>query len=264
MIDKTKILAIAELTFRKIKELPFMILMLFAVVIGYCVSEMGSISFREDDLLLSGLIAAGNGHTPLAGFLLILIVTMLLAVFSGATEIPRDIESRMVMLMLSKPVERLEYLLGKYIGITAICVLFFFIASVSLTFSHSIISEEAINPVFIVRQYLLLLAIFPLVAIAITVSLFFNDISAIIVTVIYLLFSIAISAATLFVEMLPKSLHVTSGIYFLYYFVPNFFYFFHSSQIIGFIPLAMFVYSASITTVFLMIANFRINSRDLI
>ena len=40
----------------------------------------------------------------------------LVGVFTGATEIPRDVSSRMIAVLLSKPISRGRYLAGKYLG----------------------------------------------------------------------------------------------------------------------------------------------------
>jgi ABC-type Na+ efflux pump permease subunit len=45
------------------------------------------------------------------------IITLLMAIFLGVALIPPDIERRTVFTILSKPVERGEFLLGKYLGL---------------------------------------------------------------------------------------------------------------------------------------------------
>jgi ABC-type transport system involved in multi-copper enzyme maturation permease subunit len=46
---------------------------------------------------------------PLAGMLIVIVM--------GATEIPRDIDTRTIMILLSKPLTKIDYLLGKYVGL---------------------------------------------------------------------------------------------------------------------------------------------------
>lgn len=45
------------------------------------------------------------------------IITLLMAIFLGVALIPPDIERRTIFTILSKPVDRAEFLLGKYLGL---------------------------------------------------------------------------------------------------------------------------------------------------
>ncbi len=264
MFDLEKILAISELTFRKVKEPAFMLLFVVAGVIGYCVSEIGNLLFSDSDVLLAGMIATEHGTSLRGGVLLIFTLSLLVAVFSGATDIPRDIESRMVMLILAKPVKRHEYLLGKFIGILTICIVFFMIAFSVASIAHVIKSGEFFPLNVLIRQLFLILAFFPFVAMTIVISTYLSDISAMIVTVLFLIFSIVISGVMTLVEMLPKSIDTTSIIYLVYYFFPNYFYFLHSFNNFGFVAFSLVIYSLSISTIFLLIASNRLKNRDMI
>jgi Cu-processing system permease protein len=53
----------------------------------------------------------------------IIAMTILITIFLGVTLIPPDIERRTIFTVLSKPVNRLEYILGKYLGL---CLTLFF------------------------------------------------------------------------------------------------------------------------------------------
>lgn len=259
-----KIFAISEITLKKAKEPAFSLLFLIAAVLGYCVSEMEVLSFQRDDASLATILSMEHGTPLLASFTLILLMTLLVAVFSGATDIPRDIESRMIMLLLGKPIKRGEYLLGKYLGIVAICLLFFGVASVTAIFSHFIKSGQIFGFSVLFRQCFLILAIFPFIAMTMMISTFLSDIGAMIVTAVYLMFSISMSAMSIFVDMLPKSLGVASYVHVIAYFFPNYFYYFNSFRLLGLIPISLIIYSFSITVIFLMIAAIRLNNRDLL
>lgn len=50
----------------------------------------------------------------------VLFFGMLLCIFVGAFLIPREVEARTIYALLSKPVKRLEFVLGKYVGALAI------------------------------------------------------------------------------------------------------------------------------------------------
>jgi ABC-type transport system involved in multi-copper enzyme maturation permease subunit len=47
----------------------------------------------------------------------IIIMTLLMAIFLGVALVPPEIERRTIFTILSKPVDRLEFLIGKYLGL---------------------------------------------------------------------------------------------------------------------------------------------------
>jgi ABC-type transport system involved in multi-copper enzyme maturation permease subunit len=259
-----KIFGIFEMTVKKIKEPAFMLLFALAAFIGYCVSEMEALSFQEDHGILFGLISLEQGETLLAGFVIILFMSLIVAIFAGSSDIPKDIDSRMIMLILGKPITRIQYLIGKYLGIVCICLLFFFIAAISTVISHLAKTGEMFSFALLFRQCFLVLALFPFVAITMMISTFLSDISAMIVSTVYLALSVFISAISVFVDMLPRSLEVVSVVHVVAYFFPNFFYFFNSFKFVGVVVFSLFFYSLSMTVVFLMIAAARLNKRDMI
>jgi ABC-type transport system involved in multi-copper enzyme maturation permease subunit len=259
-----RILAIAELTFRKLKEPAFILLFIFAAAAAYNISEMEVLSFQKDNLILSELLSSGKGTPPLTSFLFITSMTLLLGIFAGATDIPRDIESRMISVLVGKPIRRTEYLIGKYVGLCLMCIVFFFIAAISANVGHLIKTGHLYPLQLITRQLLLVLSIFPFVAMTVMFSCFFNDVAAMIMASVYLIFSVFFSAIPLIVEMLPKSVSVTSYLYFIYYLFPNFFFYFQTYKIIGLISISLIIYSFSVSVLFLLIASIRINSRDML
>lgn len=259
-----KILAISEMTFKKAKEPAFSLLFIIAAAVGYCVSEMEVLSFQKDDATLGTILSLEKGTPLLAGFTMILLMTLLVAIFSGATDIPRDIESRMIMIILSKPIKRGEYLLGKYIGIVVTCLTFFILAFIVAVIAHLFKAGEFYGFTLMIRQLFLIFAIFPFVAMTMMISTFLSDIGAMILTAVYLMFSVSLSAMSIFVDMLPKSLGVASYIHVIAYFFPNFFYFLNSFQLFGLVAISVIIYSISLTVLFLMIATLRLNNRDVI
>ena len=259
-----KIFAIFELTVKKVKEPAFSILFVIAALVGYSVSGMGQLSFEQSGDVMFGLISLEQGAPLQIGFVVILLMTLIVAVFGGATDIPKDIDSRMIMLILAKPVRRVEYLLGKYLGIVAICVVFFFVASIAACVSYAIDHEQMLSFAVVVRQLMLVLLIFPFVAMTMMISAYLSDISAMIVTIIYLIMSVCISAFSVLIDMLPKSLEVVSVIHLFSYFVPNYFYFFSSFKYLGAVIVALILYAFSMTVIFLSIAAYRLNKRDML
>ena len=258
-----KILAVSELTFRKIKEPAYSMLLMLAIAMGYFVSEMEAISFQNDDLL-SGLVSADQGPAVLSGFVFMIILTLLIGVFSGATDLPRDIDSRMIMIILSKPISRMQYLFGKFIGIVGICFLFYMLSFASAVVTHIVCTGACYSFAIIIRQMMLALIILPFVAMTVTISTFLSDISAMIVTVVYLIFSLSLSTLAILIALLPKGMSTGSAVFLLYYFFPNYFYFIHSFKLIGLVSFSLLVYTLSTTAIFLLIATHRMKTRDML
>jgi ABC-type transport system involved in multi-copper enzyme maturation permease subunit len=259
-----KIFGVFEITVKKMKEPAFALLLVIAAVIGACVSEMDALTSAQGNSFLLGLISLEQGAPLLSGFVVILFMTVIVAVFSGATDIPKDIESRTIMHLLTKPVKRIEYICGKFLGILAICICFFLLAGITAAVVHWAKTGQVYPAATLIRQSILLLALFPLVAMTIMISTFLSDISAMIITTVYIFFSIIVSAVSVFVDMLPKSLEIVSVVHIAAYFFPNFFYFFNSCRFSGIVLPALIFYSLSITAIFLIIASFQMNRRDLI
>jgi ABC-type transport system involved in multi-copper enzyme maturation permease subunit len=261
---RDRLAAIIHLTLIKLREPAFLLMALLAIGIGYWVSEMEVLSVQDDHEIFTYLLVAGDGYPVLAGFLIILATTLLLAVFIGATDIPRDIEGRIVTFILGKPVYRVEYLLGKYLGICLICVIFFALASGSAVLGHLVRSGGFYPFGLMLRQCLLLLVVFPFVAMTMMFSCFFSDLSAMIISAIYLVFALFVNTIPLLAEMLPDSIGIDAYLYMFYYWFPNYLYFLQNFRLLGLVFPAMVLYSASMSALFLMIAAVRINLRDMI
>ncbi len=260
---RDRITAIIHLTLIKLREPAFLLMAALALGIGYWVSEMEVLSVQDENEILARLLVAGGGTPVLAGFLIILATTLLLAVFVGATDIPRDIEGRIVTFILGKPVYRTEYLIGKYLGICTICILFFLIASGAAVVGHLVRTGGIYPLALLLRQGALILAVFPFVAMTMMFSCFLNDLSAMILSALYVIFSLFVGTIPILAEMLPKSIGIDAYLYMFYYWFPNYLYFLQNVSIVGLVLPAMAVYAASISIIFLMVAAARLNARDL-
>ncbi len=68
----------------------------------------------------------------------IIIITMLMAIFLGVSLVPPDIERRTIFTILSKPVTRLEFLIGKYLGLCLTMLVSLTLLSVMFLISYAI------------------------------------------------------------------------------------------------------------------------------
>jgi Cu-processing system permease protein len=68
----------------------------------------------------------------------IVIITMLMAIFLGVALVPPEIERRTIFTILSKPVDRLEFLIGKFLGLALTLFINLFFLSLMFIISYSI------------------------------------------------------------------------------------------------------------------------------
>lgn len=68
----------------------------------------------------------------------IVIITMLMAIFLGVALVPPEIERRTIFTILSKPVDRLEFLIGKFLGLALTLFINLFFLSLMFLLSYAI------------------------------------------------------------------------------------------------------------------------------
>jgi ABC-type transport system involved in multi-copper enzyme maturation permease subunit len=68
----------------------------------------------------------------------IIIITLLMAIFLGVALVPPEIERRTIFTILSKPVDRLEFLIGKFLGLSLTLLINLFFLSVMFLLSYAI------------------------------------------------------------------------------------------------------------------------------
>ena len=258
--------AIAELTIKKMRQVAFFLLFLFAILIGYCVADMDTIATQiTGESILSHLVNEKSVNQPvLTSTVCAFFVSLLFACFSGAAEIPREISSGQIQLLLTKPLSRTAYMFGKYIGILVICLVFFITTEVTVFLTQYFSKGETYSLSLIFRQFQLTLAYLPFVAIIVALSCFVGDIAAIIITVVYILFSMLFNMIPIIIAMLPRGVagEVENQIYILYYFFPNCIFYFIDYKAWGLVSVSLLLYSLSIAGIFLLIAAYRLNHMD--
>ncbi len=107
------IFILAKITFQEMIREKFFIVVVFASLILLAISLLlGSLSFAEQKRILVDL---GFGVIELSG--------LGIALFSGAFLITREIEKQTCLLLLSKPLSRGQFLVGKWLGLTFLITL---------------------------------------------------------------------------------------------------------------------------------------------
>jgi Cu-processing system permease protein len=102
-----KIRIISFTTFRELIREKFFLVIVFVAVFLLALSLLlGELTFDESQKILADV-----------GFLAIQIASLGIALFTGSTMLSREIEKQTCLLMLSRPITRTEFLLGKFFGI---------------------------------------------------------------------------------------------------------------------------------------------------
>ncbi len=103
-------LAIAKNTFTElVRQKVFFFLLIFALLIIGNSAFMAKFSFQEQFQMLKDISLGAMS-----------VFTSLIAILATANFLPKDMEDRTIYTLLSKPVPRYQYLLGKLLGIIAL------------------------------------------------------------------------------------------------------------------------------------------------
>lgn len=103
----SKIFVLAKTTLREmIREKIFMVVVLIALALIGLSFLLGALSFAEQEKILTDF-----------GFLAIQIGSLGIALFSGSYLLAKEIEKQTCLLILSRPVSRDEFIVGKFLGV---------------------------------------------------------------------------------------------------------------------------------------------------
>lgn len=105
-MDLHVVLTIGEYAFRRVITGWFLRLLMGSVVVALLILFMGGPDPRESLVSHRDLVLE-----------IVTIAVMTLVVTMGATEIPQDISTRTLLIVLSKPVNKSEFVLGKFAGL---------------------------------------------------------------------------------------------------------------------------------------------------
>ncbi|MFC1581956.1 ABC transporter permease [Planctomycetota bacterium] len=153
------LVALAKVTFlESLRNRTMYILLLFGLVFVVLAKTLGYISSGDPEKMI--LMAGLNGMT-LFGFII--------ALFSGMSLIQKELSQRTVYTILSKPVDRYQFILGKYIGLMALYALI--VALMGLIFVIFFKWEGGELTIEILYYLILLLAELSLVT---TIAIFFS------------------------------------------------------------------------------------------
>lgn len=105
-----KIWALARTTLREmLREKVFLVVVLIAVALLALSFLLGALSFAEQKKILTDF-----------GFLAVQVALMGVSLFSGSYLLAKEIEKQTCLLILSRPVSREQFILGKIFGVLAL------------------------------------------------------------------------------------------------------------------------------------------------
>ena len=159
--------AITLLSIKRMKEPAFFIFLSITLVISYFMADLDPLTQQvSGDSIFAQVLDAGRSSQPLlsASFVMF-IVCAVLGGFLGASEIPRDISSDLILIILSKPIKKIDYMLGKYFGMLIVCACLFVISEAVIYVTHYINTKELYSMMLMLKQLYLLLAFIPYCAI---------------------------------------------------------------------------------------------------
>lgn len=252
-------------TMARLREPAFLIVFFVGCIISYLFSQVGS--FEVTNARSAEIIEATADpalQNVLLGTVLLTVLGMLITVFIAASEVPRDISSRMIAIYLSKPVSRAGYLFGKFIGSLSIGLTFAAIWITIMVVRRYFFSEieDPLTTRVLVNQYFCLLMLVPTCAVSVAISCYFSDVLAMILTCIYVLLSFFVAGIPYIIKVLADDLLVKVALLPPYYLLPNLSYFVRTQQS----PMeyiSLLVYTVSITGIFLMIGRAGFNRGDI-
>ncbi|HMO37738.1 MAG TPA: ABC transporter permease, partial [Gemmatales bacterium] len=124
----TKMMAVAQAAYKEtIRQPLFWFLLIFMIFVMGLSIFLPYYTFGEDLKMLKELQLSG-----------ILLPPLILTLFTAAISVAEEIEGRTAVTLLSKPVARRDFLIGKYLGILAAALLMILILTIFMGWSINI------------------------------------------------------------------------------------------------------------------------------
>ncbi len=136
LLAPLRIVAIGRNTFTElVRQKVFYFLLLFALLVIGNSAFVSKFSFQEEFQMLKDVALGAMS-----------VFLCLLAILTTAMLLPRDLEDRTIFTILSKPVPRYEYLLGKLLGVLILLtfsalIMGLFFLGVLLLWEQSVLAE---------------------------------------------------------------------------------------------------------------------------
>lgn len=145
-----KILTIAGLTFREmIREKLVMVIAVLAIFLTGVGLLLGQMSFAEQERILADL-----------GFAVTELSACALSLFVGAQLIAKEVERQTCLLLLSRPLSRTQFLLGKALGLAGLLLLLVMalqiLIAILVGFRNTVMPALVIGSSIVLKSWILL------------------------------------------------------------------------------------------------------------
>ena len=249
-------LTIARFTFLRIFEPAFFFLIIFGTVISYVTSGTQTL-----DLSFFSEFTSDEKNNLDMGALIVIMLSSIIAIFVGSTEIPRDLNTRMINILLSKPISRKKYVMGRFLGTWALTAgLYTFWITVLGVFRYLNLPDLFEFKSFGLN-FLYIVSLAPISAVAVTISTFLDDVPAMIVSFLFISISFTMGSVPIIIKVFPNEF--ANLILLFYYLLPNFTYLFRSFEAFYQI-LAFLCYCMTMSVIFIKIGTTHFDERDLL
>jgi ABC-type transport system involved in multi-copper enzyme maturation permease subunit len=204
--------AVAANTFREtVRERVLYNLVFFAILMTLCGVLLGELSIRQDEKIIKDI-----------GFAAMDVFGLLIALFIGVGLVNKEVERRSLYPLLSKPLDRDEFLIGKFAGLSLTLLVNISLMTAGLYLTLLATGRE-VSPALLEAIYPIFLGLLLVVALAV---LFSTLTSAPLAAV----FTFGLALAGRYSDVVQHMREVAPGapqwlVTFLYWVIPNFRYF---------------------------------------
>ncbi len=205
-----RILAVASNSFREsVRERVLYNLVFFAILMTLSGSLMSRLSVRQDDKIIKDL-----------GLASVEVFGTLIAMFVGVALVNKEVERKSLHPLLAKPLERHEFILGKFLGLSATLLVNTGVMTAGLLttlwFTSGVIAWRLIEAIFATYLGMLIVVALALLFSTITTSFAFASICTVCVVIAGRFSDVIRNMKEVMVDTPPLLIDL------LYYSLPNF------------------------------------------
>lgn len=204
-----RIFAIASNTFREsVRDKVLYVLLFFAAITIVGSKALGWISIGQDIKIVKDITLAASS-----------IFGALIAIFVGASLIYKEIDKRTLYTILARPMDRWEFVLGKYLGLMALLAVVVIIMT-GVSVAYILLLGGKIDAVYLLAALLIYFKLMVVTALALVTSSLSSPILGAIIVFCFYVFG---HATGVFKELPPQfdGTFAKSALEFTYYVVPN-------------------------------------------
>ncbi len=204
-----RIIAVAQNTFREaIRDKVLYVLLFFAAVSIFGSKALGWISIGQDIKIVKDISLASMS-----------VFGVLIAIFVGTSLVYKEIDKRTLYTIISQPMHRFEFILGKYLGLMAILAVVVTVMTGVAAFYVMLLGGE-VDRLFFLAALLTFWKLLLITAFAILMSALTSPILGALIVFSFYVFG---HATGIFLDLPPHfddtvAKHILEGIYYL---IPN-------------------------------------------